>query len=274
MAIVDFILNLAGLLLWLNWRSMRFDPLAKRLPATLMGTLRPAAPAKFHRWHLLIFIVVLLGLRAAAYHWLAPLWVGHLGLGTVVVQFRSDSFARMGLFSFLSFGGALGIFYTALLLLSLLKGPDPIHRLVKIPLGRVDDWSAPVKILLPFLIAAPAYGLLVAATAQLHLFPPVETMTLRIEQSVVVALGVYLVWKFPLALLLVLHLLGAYVYFGSHPVWNYARVTAQKILGPLKKIPLRVGKVDFVPLLGLVLIFLIAVALERGLAELYRRLPI
>ena len=46
MGIVDFILNLAGLLLWLNWRSNRFDPLVKRLPATLMGTLRPAAPKR------------------------------------------------------------------------------------------------------------------------------------------------------------------------------------------------------------------------------------
>lgn len=40
MDIVDLILNLAGLLLWLNWRSLRFDPLVKRTPATLMGTLR------------------------------------------------------------------------------------------------------------------------------------------------------------------------------------------------------------------------------------------
>ena len=31
MGYVDFILNLAGLLLWLNWRSDRFDPLVKRL---------------------------------------------------------------------------------------------------------------------------------------------------------------------------------------------------------------------------------------------------
>ena len=26
MSLIDFILNLAGLLLWLNWRSIRFDP--------------------------------------------------------------------------------------------------------------------------------------------------------------------------------------------------------------------------------------------------------
>jgi hypothetical protein len=35
MALIDLILNLAGLLLWLNWRSVRFDPLGKRTPATL-----------------------------------------------------------------------------------------------------------------------------------------------------------------------------------------------------------------------------------------------
>ena len=56
MGIVDFILNLAGLLLWLNWRSNRFDPLVKRLPATLMGTLRPRRAQTLRRWHLLAFI--------------------------------------------------------------------------------------------------------------------------------------------------------------------------------------------------------------------------
>ena len=66
MGIVDFILNLAGLLLWLNWRSIRFDPLAKRTPATLTGTLRPADPHKTRRWHLLAIIAGLLVLRAMA----------------------------------------------------------------------------------------------------------------------------------------------------------------------------------------------------------------
>jgi hypothetical protein len=63
MAAVDFILNLAGLLLWLNWRSNRFDPLMKRTPATLMGTLRPASTQKSRRWKFLVFIVVLVGVR-------------------------------------------------------------------------------------------------------------------------------------------------------------------------------------------------------------------
>ena len=279
MGIVDFILNLAGLLVWLNWRSIRFDPLVRRLPATLMGTLRPAAPAKFRRWHLLALIGGLLILRAAAYRWLAPFSGFKLDVGLITLSFRSDSFAGMVLFSVLSFSAMLGVFYVMLLLLSLLRGPEQIHRFVKIPLGRIDDWSAPVKLLLPFLVMAIFWGVLSAVLSGVKIggfliLPPMPAMSLRIEQSVVIALGVYLLWKFPIALLLVIHLLSSYIYFGKHPFWVYVNVVAQKILRPLNKLPLRIGRVDFAPLLGLALVFLIAVAAGKGLMEIYRRLPI
>ena len=67
MGLIDFILNLAGLLLWLNWRSVRFDPLGKRTPATLIGTLRRAEPRRLRRWHLLAALGGLLLLRALFY---------------------------------------------------------------------------------------------------------------------------------------------------------------------------------------------------------------
>jgi uncharacterized protein YggT (Ycf19 family) len=274
MSIVDFILNLAGLLLWLNWRSIRFDPLTKRLPATLMGTLRPATPARFRRWHLLALIGALLVLRAAAYRWVAPFWVFKLHFGIVAPSFRSDNFGGMLLFSFLSFGVMLGIFYIVLLLLSLLNGPAAIHHFIKIPLGRVDDWSVPVKIMLPFLLTAIAWGVLGELLGKMLILPPANSMVLRIEQSVVIALGVYLLWKFPIALLLVLHLLNSYLYFGDHPIWNYINTVAQKILIPFRKLRLRAGRVDFAPLVGLVVLFIVAIAAEKGLENLYRRLPI
>ena len=70
MSYVDFILNLAGLLLWIKWRSLPFDPFNKRTPATLVGTLRRAAPSHFRRWHLLAGIGLLLVLRALVYWWI------------------------------------------------------------------------------------------------------------------------------------------------------------------------------------------------------------
>ena len=275
MGIVDFILNLAGLLLWLNWRSIRFDPLMKRTPATLMGTLRPAAPQKMRRWHLLLFLVALLFLRAVLYHWLAPFWIYKLDFGLVVPSFRSDWFGGMILFSFLSFVVMLGAFYVALLFLSLLAGPDPIHALVKVPLGRMDDWSRGLKLLLPFLVTAIAWWLVSWVFSGMQILPPISMAT-RFEQACVIGLESYLVWKFPAGVLLLLYLLSSYIYFGKHPFWKYIGTTSQTLLGLSKRLPfpLRVGKVDFAPVLGLAVIFLLAEGVGSGLAWLYVRLPI
>jgi uncharacterized protein YggT (Ycf19 family) len=273
MGVIDFILNLAGLLLWLNWRSLRFDPLVKRMPATLMGTLRPAEPQKLRRWHLLVFLAGLLFLRAVLYRWLAPFWIGKLDFGVVVPPFRSDWFGGMLLFSFFSFGLTLGVFYIGLLFLSLLAGPDPIHALVKVPLGRVDRWPRWAKVVLPFFGAAACWWLASWAFVWMQIMPPV-TMAGRFEQSLVIGMGSYLVWKFPAGALLALHLLSSYIYFGRHPFWKYVSATAQKLLQPLRKIPLRVGKVDFAPLLGIAIVFLAAEGLGRWLMWVYARLPL
>ena len=273
MGYVDFILNLAGLLLWLNWRSIRFDPLAKRTPATLMGTLRPAAPKKLRRWHLLVFLAGLLFLRAVIYRWIAPGWVGTLDLMVTAPQFRSNSFLLILVFSFLSFGLTLGIFYVGLIFLSLLSGPEPIHSVVKIPLGRVDNWPRWVKILLPLFATAALWWLTSWLLFWLHVLPPPVSVAQRLEQSFVIGLGSYLVWKFPLVALLTLYLLNSYIYFGRQPLWKYVNITAQKLLQPLKKIPLHLGRVDFAPLLMLVLVFLAAELAGHGLDWLYARLP-
>jgi uncharacterized protein YggT (Ycf19 family) len=272
MGVVDFILNLAGLLLWLNWRSLRFDPLTKRMPATLMGTLRPAAPKKLRRWHLLVFLGALLFLRAIVYRWVAPFWIGKLDLGVIVPSFRDDWFGGMLLFSFLSFGLTLGSVYVGLLFLSLLSGPEPIHALVKVPLGRVDDWPRWAKALLPFMGTAVSWWLASWLFGWMQILPHIN-MAARFEQSMVIGAASYLIWKIPAAALLALHLLSSYVYFGRHPLWQYVAATAQTMLGPLQKIPLRVGKVDFAPVAGLVVVFLAAEGFGRALVWLYTRLP-
>jgi uncharacterized protein YggT (Ycf19 family) len=277
MAYVDFILNLAGLLLWLNWRSDRFDPLVKRLPATLMGTLRPATPKKLRPWHILVFITGLLLLRAVIYWWLGSaatqVWVGQLDLGVTRLPFRSDWFVRILAFSFFSFGLTLGIFYAVLLPLSLLAGPQPIHGLVKIPLGRVDDWPRWAKIILPFVVTAVLWWLASWLLGRLQILPPAAP-AYRFQQSLVIGAGSYLLWKFPLGAILLLHLLNSYIYFGKHPAWKYVNATAQTLLLPLKKIPLRLGKVDFAPVLALAILFFAAELAGRGLNLLYARLPL
>jgi len=276
MGIVDFILNLAGLLLWLNWRSNRFDPLVRRLPATLMGTLRPAAPRRLHRWHLLIFIALLLLLRAVIYWWIGGMfpqvWVGQMNLGVTTLSFRSDWLLRMLVFSFFSFGLILGIFYAWLLVLSLLAGPLPMHGLVTIPLGRLDGWPRWAKAVLPFFATAILWWLASWLLIRLQILTPLPPAG-RFQQALILGMSSYALWKFPLGAILLLYLLNSYIYFGKHPFWKYVSATAQTILRPLQRIPLRASKVDFAPLVGLGLIFLTAHLVERGLNLLYNRLP-
>ena len=283
MGLIDFILNLAGLLLWLNWRSVRFDPLGKRMPATLIGTLRRAEPRRLRRWHLLAALGGLLLLRAGIYWQIgsAANWAGKLDLGITALSFSSNlsgpmlSFLRMLLFSIFSFGLMLGVFYLWLLLLSILAGPQPLpfHRLVRMPLGGMDRWTRGVKFLLPLMVTATLWWLASWLLVWLQVIPPFVSPAHRIEESLVIGLGSYLTWKYLIGALLVLHLLNSYIYFGKHPFWAYVNAEAQTLLSPLRAVPLRAGKVDFAPVVGIVLVFLAAELAGRGLVSLYGRLP-
>ena len=278
MALIDFILNLAGLLLWLNWRSVRFDPLGRRTPATLIGTLRRAEPRRLRRWHLLAALGGLLLLRAVLY-WQIGAGVGwaagKLNLGIIELSFRSDSFGRIQLFSIFSFGLTLGVLYLWLLLLSILAGPEPLpfHRLVRMPLGGIDRWARWSKLLLPLMVMSVFWWLASWLLAWLQVIPPPVSPAHRIEESLVIGLGSYLTWKYLAGALLALHLLNSYIYFGKHQFWSYVNAEAQTLLSPLRAVPLRAGKVDFAPVVGIVLVFLAAELAGSGLVSLYGKLP-
>jgi uncharacterized protein YggT (Ycf19 family) len=280
MGLIDFILNLAGLLLWLNWRSIRFDPLGKRTPATLVGTLRRAEPSRLRRWHLLAVLGGLLLLRALFYWQIGSSsnWAGKLNLGVVILSFSNDwrwlGFGRMLLFSIFSFGLTLGVFYLWLLLLSILEGPEPIRQLVRMQLGGIDRWPRWTKLFLPLTVMALLWWLASWLLEWCGIIPGPILTAQRIEQSLVIGLGSYLSWKYIAGVLLALHLLNSYIYFGKHPFWSYVNAEARMLLWPLRAVPLCVGKVDFAPVAGIVLVFLFAELAERGLIALYLRLPL
>jgi uncharacterized protein YggT (Ycf19 family) len=272
---INLFLNLAGLLLWLSWCSVRFDPLYQRKPATLMGTLRRAEPQRFKQWHLPIIIIALLLLRAVLYYWIgsAADWIAKLDLGVTVLPFRSDWFLRILVFSFCSFGATLVFFYLCLLPLSLLAGPEPIHSFVKIPLGRVDAWPVWARVILPLIVTATLWWTGSWLFTWLQILPTPAASAQRIEQSIVIGLDGYLAWRYPLALILLLYLVSSYIYFGKHPFWKYVEATAQKLLSPLRGIPLRVGRMDFAPIITLALILLVAHLLEHGLYLKFAHIP-
>ena len=282
MGLTNFILNLAGLLLWLSWRSIRFDPLVKTSPATLAGTLRRAEPSRLKRWHLLASLGALLLLRAMLYWQIGSEvdWTPNLHLGgiDVAMPFRSDSWWRMVLFSGLSFAVTLGVCYLWLLLLSLVNGPaanpGALQKLVRVHLGRVERWPWPVKLLLPLLVSMLCWHLLSLLLSRIGIIPHAFSRTHRLEQALVIGLSSYLSWRYLIGALLALHLVGSYVYLGDQPFWSFVGMTGRNLLRPLDWVPLRLGKVDFAPLVGIALVFFFAEFAERGLTELYQHLPL
>jgi uncharacterized protein YggT (Ycf19 family) len=275
LSLIDFILNVVGLLLWLNWRAAE-APLGARPGTSLLVTLRPAGPPRpgYYYWG---GLPVLLVLRALFYWQAGPpvQWTPRLALGPTTLVFRCDLAGRMMLYSVLSFGVALGVFYLWLLFLSCLNAQvpnaDAVQRLARVWLGRLERWPGPVKLLLP--VAAPAvfWCLLHPLLAWLNMAPSSSVGQL-LAQGAVIGLAACLTLKFLLLALLILHLFNSYVYVGEFPLWSFVDATVRRLLRPMRKLPLRAGKIDLAPVLCMVLVLLAAEYAQRGLALIYQGL--
>ena len=260
MGLIDFILNLAGVLLWLSWRSLRSDPLVKTRPATLVGTLRRAGPHRMKGWLLLAGLAALLLLRPVLYHQIGPAadWTPKLNLSFVVLAFRSDRFLPVLLFSLLSFIRILIICYFWLLTLVIINRRnaelDPLQKMLRLHLGPVSRWHWLVQLLLPLVTIMCLWIALHPLLVRLEITGHVRSNAHLAEQGLLISAGLYFSLQYVLPVFLLLHLIASYVYLGSNPVWDFVGVTARNLLAPLRWLPLRLARFDFAPLAGVILI--------------------
>ncbi len=282
MGLIDSILNLAGVLLWLSWRSIRFDPLGKTVPATLVGTLRRAEPRRLKGWQLLVGLAVLLVLRALLYQQVGPEadWTPKLNLYFVVLAFRSDHVPPAIAFSVLSFGRVLIVCEFWLLCLAIINRrnaePDPLLKLLRLHFGRVARWPWLLQLLLPLLVVTVLWLALHPVLVYLGITSRVHANARLVEQGLLVGTALYLTLQYILPVFLLLHLIASYVYLGVSPLWDFVGATARNLLAPLRGWPLRIAKFDFAPVAGVILIMALLHWLPRlvlGLLAQYRAGP-
>lgn len=260
MGAIDFLLNLAGLLLWLSWRSLRFDPLVKSPPVTLVGTLKRAEPRRLKGWQLALALLSLVLLRGWLYEWIgAPAdWTPKLNLELVVLAFRCDLFPATLVFSCLSFLRVVIVFYFWLLVLDVInrstREPDLIQRLIRLHLGKLARWPRPVQITSPVLLVIVLWLAVYPVLVRLGVVVPTQSAAHLLEQGLLVGLGLLLSLKYLLPAVLLLHLVTSYVYLGSNPLWDFVATTSSNLTTPLRRLPLRVAKLDLTPVAGVVLI--------------------
>ncbi len=280
MDFVDGLLNVCGLLLWVHGRSARSEDVTRTAGISLLATLKRPAGERRSGWPSILGLILLLAGRSVIY-WQAGIamgWTPRLWLGAVVLPFRTDVGWQALVYSGLSFGWWFLGFYLWLLLLSCLKGNgaerDIFSRLVRFHLGPVDRWPAPVKLLLPPVLGFVLWLAVGSLLIRGGWFPAPRSWGHWIQQAIVLGAGTYLTWKYLLAGLLVLHLLNSHIFLGNHPAWIWLNQAARLLLWPVQWIPLRLGKLDLVPVAGIALLFLIAELAERGLIHIYQQLPL
>lgn len=277
MNLLHFLLNGAGLVLWLCWRPAGLEPVGGWRRG---GVLAVNSFSAGWRWVFLLALAGLLLARGWLYWQLGRDvdWVASLDLGAVRLDFHSGRAARMAAFSVASFVLFLGGYFAWLLLLAAVNrstvSPHPWQRFVTTQLGGLSRLPAAVGLLLPSLVLgglwATAHPMLVDA----GLVAPARHPAHLVQQACVVGLGAVLVWE-PLVLgVLFLHLLNSHLYLGNHELLSAVSLTGRQLLRPLARLPLRSRRFDFTPVVGVVLALAGFALIRGGLIRLFHRLPL
>jgi uncharacterized protein YggT (Ycf19 family) len=267
MSLIDSILNLVGLLLWFNWRSMRIDPLASRKPATLAGTLKSTRPQRVRAWTFLVALPALLAGRAVLYWQIGEPadWIPRLDLGFVLLAFPIDDFLSALLFSAASFMRLAMLAFIWLLAIVILTRridePDPILKLIRLQLGRL--WRLPVwaQLLIPFLVTLGLWAAMRPVLSAAGVVGQTFSALQVLQQGSLLFLSLVVSLKLLLPLVLLLYMLSSYVYLGSSPLWDFVSSVSRGLLGPFRHEKLRSSKIDFAPLVAVIIILLILHAL-------------
>ncbi len=274
MTYLDFILNVACLLLWLGWRALRLSAHAQPRALSLASTLKRAEPKPVRSWTPLVWLGLLL-LGRSVFYWQTGSswrWVPTLECGAIVLPFPSDSWGRMLLFSGLSFLRVWLVFHVWLLLLTMVNrapGAGAMQSLVSAQLGVVGRWPWPLQ-----LVLVPAAGVLLWLVAHgplvwLGLMASRPGEAAVWQQGLALSLAVCLSGKYPVVIALGAHFLNSYLYVGEVTWWNYAALSGRNLLRPLRWLPLAIGRLDLRPILGIVLVLVGAHYAGRGLTWLF-----
>lgn len=276
---IDFAINGICVILWLNWRAVGVAQPVVGSGISLLATLKRAETRRVNRWISLVTLGSLLLLRAAFY-WLIGFefaWTLPIDLGPIAIPFRADFFGRVALYSLLSFGLLLGVFYSSLLLLSILNRRtgenDYLCRLMRLHLGRIDHLPAFIKLSLPVVGSMFLWVTCAPLLRMWGMVPPWLNFSHLCQQSVVFGAMSILTWRYILTAILALYLLQSYVYLGNHYAWSFINLTAKNLLRPLEKYPIQIGKFDLRPVVAIGLILGFWACVHWGAAEVYQRLP-
>jgi len=258
------ILNLVGLLLWIIWRAGTMP--RPKLQNSITGPVPRPGPIFKYSWIYLAVLVVLLGLRAVFYHQFGPGldWTPSLNLLNESPHFRSDLFPRILAYSVISFARWLVAGYCCLTLLTTVQPQIETSITWKEFIKSQFGWLGSLpSVVLWLAVIGLAIGVHIGEAEWMKFVGVSSGATERLRQIFgLIALDlratVYLIM-----ILLALHLLNSYVYFGEQSLWKTVNESGKRLLRPLRILPLEVGKIDLAPFIAFAMAFGLSFVLRR-----------
>ncbi len=266
------ILNLIGLLFWILWRA---GTMPRPKPANAIAGPTPRQGKTFkHSWVYLLGLIILLILRAVFYNQFGPGldWTPWLELLDEAPHFHSNYFQRTLAYSALSFGRWLSAFYFCLTLLITIK-PDT---------DTAKIWRSLLRSQFGWLGGLPSVALWVAALFLAILMHIVEFewmyhievttgSTLYYEYLPLLIILDFRAANYLVIGILTLYILNSFVYFGEGIFWENVNAAGKRLVSPIHKFTLVVGKVDLAPFIMMALAYgLSFVIRHEQLANLLR----
>lgn len=277
MAFIDLLLNLIGLVLLLAWRTAG-RPAQVRGAGTLLSNLKPAESRATKRWGYLVALGGLLLARPLLYSAIATglNWTPMIGLGSTALAFRADDPGRLVLHSLLGFGwvwvNAVAWATVLIALTCLEREPEGWSKVLREMLGWLGRGPVWLQLPFPWLAAGVAWALLTFPLVSLGILPRIPPGPELAMQSAVVGASVWLSLKWLLVGILLLRLINTYIYFGNHPLWDFIHRIGGLLIRPLGWLPVRLGKLDFTPLVAAAIVWALWWAMGAGLTRQFARL--
>lgn len=278
MSVIDFILNLAAWILLVN-SSMQFgDRGDLHRPLTLLGTLKVPKPTIREAWVLFSAAVLIVFFKSLLLHYLgAPLdTTMHLNFLLLNVFFKTGSLVSMGwmgLASFLKFTLMAYIWVWVLWRISRKDCAEQLVGSLKSGLGFIGRVHVVLQPILLIFLGMVGWVVLGLCFGTFGVLPTSIPLPLLIWQSLWISISAWMGVYWLLLLLMIFYLIHSYVYLGSWEGWDWIEGMGDRLLLPLKKLPLQWARIDFAPLVFLLLNWVVYSAFVRLILYAFQSRP-
>lgn len=235
-----------------------------------------ARRANRFRWFFTWFVILFfLFFRACIYFYVGTTsgWQGRLNLGIIEVPFASFDFSSMVLFSFVSLFKWMVLLYSWVLFFSAFSAGagDGLRNwasdLQAVLLKNVGtQWFSVLKIVFPGFLMPVIWGVFCFIADCVGIITWGSSLQV-LKEGIMLTLALYYSYSYFLVFLSIIYFFITYFYLRGSVLQNYLRDVIRKIFTPLYYLPLTTPdgeggvKIDFVPVVGLAISFLIV---ERG----------